>query len=378
AAVTLFFLLIRYSILSKLPSGDPSVADNSLMAAKSFDQRFATAVLILGMYLKLVFFPHPLIFDYSYNQIPLTGLSDFGFILSLLIYVALFVYAIWSFKKYKLISFGILFYLISMSIYSNIFYIIGSSFGERFLYTAVFGICVVVGYLCTLIASPEKSFSLKDFIFKNKNVLIPVFIVTVLFSVKTMARNEVWKSNYTLYSNDVLLAPNSTRTHYYLGNYLSKDVNLKGKTAKEIDSIQLVALAELKKSVDIYPFGDAYNQMGIIYNKRKDYQNSFESYQKAIEANPSDAVVYNNLGSLYFNTGKVKEAQEMYEKAIKYNPNYPDAIMNLGSTYGMKQEYDTALSYFFKAIKLNPNLAQAYYYIGITYRYKGDENNAQT
>src|SRR5690606_1279369 len=226
-------------------------------------------------------------------------------------------------------------------------YIIGSSFGERFLYTAVFGICVVVGYLCTLIASPEKSFSLKDFIFKNKNVLIPVFIVTVLFSVKTMARNEVWKSNYTLYSNDVLLAPNSTRTHYYLGNYLSKDVNLKGKTAKEIDSIQLVALAELKKSVDIYPFGDAYNQMGLIYN---------------------------NLGSLYFNTGKVKEAQEMDEKAIKYNPNYPDAIMNLGSTYGMKQEYDTALSYFFKAIKLNPNLAQAYYYIGITYRYKGDEN----
>jgi len=378
AAVTLFFLLIRYSILSKLPSGDPSVADNLLMAAKSFDQRFATAVLILGMYLKLVFFPHPLIFDYSYNQIPLTGLSDFRFILSLLIYVAMFVCAIWSFKKYKLISFGILFYLISMSIYSNIFYIIGSSFGERFLYTAVFGICVVVGYLCTLIASPEKSFSLKDFIFKNKNVLIPVFIVTVLFSVKTMARNEVWKSNYTLYSNDVLLAPNSTRTHYYLGNYLSKDVNLKGKTAKEIDSIQLVALAELKKSVDIYPFGDAYNQMGIIYNKRKDYQNSFESYQKAIEANPSDAVVYNNLGSLYFNTGKVKEAQEMYEKAIKYNPNYPDAIMNLGSTYGMKQEYDTALSYFFKAIKLNPNLAQAYYYIGITYRYKGDENNAQT
>lgn len=376
-AVTLIFLLVRTSILNKIPHGDPSVADNLLMAAKSYDQRFATAVLIMGMYLELVFFPHPLIFDYSYNQIPLTGMSDFRFILSLVIYVAMFVYAIWSFKKKKLISFGILFYLISMSIYSNIFYTIGSSFGERFLYTAVFGICVVVGYLSTLFVKTVRSLSVKEFISNNKIVLLPLLIITILFSIKTMARNEVWKSNYTLYSNDVLLAPNSTRTHYYLGNYLSKDENMKGKTPKEIDSIQKVALDELKKSVAIYPFGDAYNQMGIIYNKRKDYKNSFESYQKAIEANPSDAVVYNNMGSLYFNNGHIKEAREVYEKAIRYNPNYPDAYMNLGSTYGMQQDYDTALSYFFKAIKLNPNMAQAYYYVGITYRYKGDEKNAK-
>lgn len=376
--VTLFFLLVRYSILSKIPHGDPSVADNLLMAAKSFDQRFATAVLILGMYLKLIFFPHPLIFDYSYNQIPLTDLSDFRFIISFLIYAAMLIYAIWAFRKNKLIAFGILFYLISMSLYSNIFYIIGSSFGERFLYTAVFGICIVAGYVSTMLVSSSWSVSLKEFMSKNSKVLLPLLIIILLFSIKTIARNTVWKSNYSLYSNDVLLAPNSTRTHYYLGNYLSKSENTKGKSPKEIDSLQLLALSELKKSVAIYPFGDAYNQMGIIYDKRKDYKNSLESYQKAIEANPSDAVVYNNLGSLYFNSGKVKEAQDVYQKAIKYNPNYPEAYMNLGSTYGMLQQYDTALNYFFKAIKLNPNLAQAYYYIGLTYRFKGDENNAQS
>jgi tetratricopeptide (TPR) repeat protein len=378
AIAAFIFLAIRHSILSKIPQGDPSIADNLLMAAKSSSQRFATAVLILGMYLKLIFIPHPLIFDYSFNQIPIIGLDDMGFMVSLVLHVAMLFWAFWQWNKNRLVSFSIFFYFITISIYSNIFYIIGSSFGERFLYTSSFGVCLLAGFYLSKLNASTHYPSLSLFFQKNLKPLAILLPVLLAFSAKTIARNPVWQSNYTLYSNDVKLAPNSTRTHYYYGNLLAKDDFLRGKTDKEKDSIQQLALSELQQSVAIFPFSDAYNQMGIIYDKRKEYQKSLESYQNAIKANNTDPIVYNNLGSLYFNMGKIVSARESYEKAVSLNPNYAEAYMNLGSTFGMMQQYDEALNHFFKAIKLDPNFAQAYYFAGLTYRFKGDESNAQS
>ncbi|QQR95170.1 MAG: tetratricopeptide repeat protein [Bacteroidota bacterium] len=180
-----------------------------------------------------------------------------------------------------------------------------------------------------------------------------------------------------MYANDVNLSPNSTRTHYYYGNLLAKDDFQKDKTDQEKDSIQKLALSELEKSVAIFPFGDAYNQMGIIYDKRKEFKKSFESYQQAMKAAPNDPMIQNNLGSLYFNMGQIPEAKACYEKAVQLNPSYSEALMNLGSACGMMKQYDDAVTNYLKAIKFDPNLAQAYYYLGLTYRFKGDQQNSE-
>jgi tetratricopeptide (TPR) repeat protein len=375
-AFALLFLLIRHSVLSKIASGDPSIADNLLMAAKSYDQKFATSILILGMYLKLLFIPHPLVFDYSFNQIPLVGMGNIWFILSMAIHIGLLLWAVLLWKKNKLLSFTILFYFISMSIYANIFYMIGSSFGERFLYTASFGFCMAVAYALSLLSKNQNAETVSSFFKTNLNVFLIFTPVAGAFVYKTITRNTVWKSNYTLYANDVNLSPNSTRTHYYYGNLLGKDDFQNGKTDQEKDSIQKLALSELEKSVAIFPFGDAYNQMGIIYDKRKDFKKSFESYQLAMKAAPNDPMIQNNLGSLYFNMGQIPEAKACYEKAVQLNPSYSEAFMNLGSACGMLKQYDEAVTNYLKAIKFDPNLAQAYYYLGLTYRFKGDQQNS--
>ena len=375
-AFALLFLIIRHSVLSKIASGDPSIADNLLMAAKSYDQKFATSIMILGMYLKLLFIPHPLVFDYSFNQIPLVGMGNIWFILSMAIHIGLLLWAVLLWKKNKLLSFTILFYFISMSIYANIFYMIGSSFGERFLYTASFGFCMAVAYALSLLSKNQNAETVSSFFKTNLTVFLILFPVAGAFAYKTITRNTVWKSNYTLYANDVNLSPNSTRTHYYYGNLLGKDDFQNGKTDQEKDSIQKLALSELEKSVSIFPFGDAYNQMGIIYDKRKDFKKSFESYQLAMKAAPNDPMIQNNLGSLYFNMGQIPEAKACYEKAVQLNPSYSEAFMNLGSACGMLKQYDEAVTNYLKAIKFDPNLAQAYYYLGLTYRFKGDQQNS--
>lgn len=375
---TLIFLGIRHSVLKDIPNGLPSIADNLLMSAKIPGDKFATAVLILGMYLKLIFFPHPLVFDYSYNQIPVVGMSDGGFVLSLIIHIALLVFAVMQFRKNKIISFAILFYFISISIYANIFLIIGSSFGERFLYIPLLGFAMACGYLLSKLNSKSITDKLSSFLNENKIALLITVGVCSAYGFKTVTRNEDWKSNYSLFSHDVNLSPNSTRTHYYYGNLLAKPEMTEGKDSIYTDSIRTLALSELDKAVAIYPkFGDAYNQMGMTWDRKKNYQKALESYQKAVGTNENNPMVYNNMATLYFNTGQYDEAFKMFDKAVKLKPDYAEAYMNMGSTYGSTKQYDNAINCFLKAIKLDPQLAQAYYFLGITYRFKGDENNAQ-
>ncbi|HNU33445.1 MAG TPA: tetratricopeptide repeat protein [Bacteroidia bacterium] len=376
----LFFLMVRYNVLKDVPYGNVSVADNLLVAIKSNADRFATAILILGMYLKLLFYPHPLIFDASYNQIPATTVTDLRFILSFLIYAGLLVFAFVFFKKKHVLSFAVLFFLVSLSIYANIFRTIGSSYGERFLYTPSLGICIAVAYLITFIpgfGNNQYHLKVSDFFKTNIKAIALTSLVVILFGFKTVSRNTVWKSNYTLFSNDVKLAPNSTRTQYYLGNLLMKPEILNGKDSLASDSIINSGISYLKKSVEIYPkFCDAYNQLGVAYYKKKDYKSSFDYYTQCISCNPTNASAHSNLGTIYFETKQFDNAINSFAKAIELDRNYAEALLNLGSTYGMLQQYDNALSYLHRAVKADPGLAQGYYFLGITYRFKGDEQNA--
>src|SRR4030095_12239687 len=87
-------------------------------------------------------------------------------------------------------------------------------------------------------------------LFQNKKVLAATLLLILPYSIKTISRNPVWKDNFTLYSNDVKLSPNSTRTHYYLGNYLVKPVAWEGKSEAEKNEILYKGITELKKSVE--------------------------------------------------------------------------------------------------------------------------------
>jgi len=378
--VTVLFLIIRMAILGNTTPDSVSVADNLLVAAKDPITRFATAVLILGLYLKILIFPHPLVFDYSFNQIPLVGAGDLKFLISALVYSGLLVFAILKLKSKNIFSFAILFLLITISISSNLFITIGSSMGERFLYAPSFGFCFAVACLILKagkIVNETLPGKFPDLLFKNKTVLLLFAVLLLGYSIKTVARNPVWKDNYSLYSNDVLLSPNSTRTHYYLGNYLVKPEAWEGKGAEEKNRTLRMGIDELKKSVSIYPgFSDAWTQMGVAYFKLSNSDSAMICYQKALALNPGYPTIHNNIGTIYFSNHQYPEALSAFLKATQLDPRYAEAHANAGSAYGMMQQYDNALTSLFSAVKWDPNYAQAYYFIGMTYQIKGDAANS--
>ena len=69
---------------------------------------------------------------------------------------------------------------------------------------------------------------------------------------------------------------------------------------------------------------------------------------------------YNNRGIAYGEKGQYDQAISDFNKAIEINPRYEKAYSNRGIVYRLKGQYDRAISDFNKAIEINPTDAQAY------------------
>ena len=78
-----FYTWARLHVLRGLYSAARPFTDNPLVGADFWAARL-TAVKVVGRYLLLLIWPARLSCDYSYNEVPLAGWSDFGALLSLL------------------------------------------------------------------------------------------------------------------------------------------------------------------------------------------------------------------------------------------------------------------------------------------------------
>ena len=82
-AVILYFILRNIAIGGLVTFQEVSVLNNSLVGTDNKLDQFATAIVLVGYYIMLFFFPHPLSFDYSLNTIPIATFSDVRFLISM-------------------------------------------------------------------------------------------------------------------------------------------------------------------------------------------------------------------------------------------------------------------------------------------------------
>ena len=163
------FLILRNNVLAGSLKTNFSEVDNILVAAPDGISKLATAIFILLLSLKVIFFPHPLVIDYSYKQIPVIGMGDWRFWIAALILSGLLFLGLRGLKKKNLLSFAILYFFITVSIFSNLLVLIGTSFGERLMLIPSLGFCLALAILgVKLFPSGVKAFSsVKDFFVAN-------------------------------------------------------------------------------------------------------------------------------------------------------------------------------------------------------------------
>jgi hypothetical protein len=363
-------LSIRSIIFNGQIASLPPIADNMLLlAGTDFLTQKATAIYLMGYYLKILLLPYPLVFDYSLHQLTLVQVEDWRFLLSLAVYLVLGFYALVTLTKKNLAAFCILFFLITTSISSNIFKLIGTHFAERLMYAPSIGFSLLITLLLSTYLDRKDEVKQKintiPLFFRSRPILISVSgIVALGLTFLTIAQTPAWRNNLSLFEHGVRHSPQSMRTHYYLGNYL-----IEGEYYNSLPAAQQIqernrGINELKKSIAIYPYSESYFSLGIAHYLMHAYDSSMYYYSEAIKLAPYIAKYHNNIATVYFELKQLDKAIASCQKAVQLDPNYAEAYCNLGSAYGSLNQMDEALINFEKALSIDPNHARSNYFIG--------------
>jgi len=403
----LLFLYIRYLVLGYFNSSEiPKELLNNPFLEASSGEKSGTILYTLGLYLKLLFFPTPLTHDYYPYQVPLVGLMDLRSLLPLLIYLGMLCYALASLTKKTLPSFGILFYLITLFIVSNILFPVGTFMNERFIYMPSLGFSLVLAWFF----GEKLRAIIREDVDYQKIAGISLFVILLLFSVKTISRNPAWKNDFTLFTTDVNVSANSAKcTTSAGGKYLEKaqetaDSSLKQKYFEE-------SFKYLTKAISIYPANTSGHLLlgNALAIGRQDYKGAIDEYMKVISMDPANTNAYQNTvkvlnslntrenadyilqvclklnavdpanGMVNYLIGKVYgqfkgnlDSSEVYLlRAVTFSPGNPSAYKDLGVLYGMKQQLDKALGMFKKANELDPDDTLTKQYMALTYQLMG-------
>ncbi|MES2704452.1 MAG: tetratricopeptide repeat protein [Bacteroidota bacterium] len=374
------FLGLREGILNEYHANAPyevKFLDNFL-AGTHGATRLATAILLMGEYFKLMFIPYPIVCDHSYNSTPFVGFGNIWAMLSLLIYLglgALAIYRLFKFKKDPW-AFGILFYLITISLFSNIAFLVGAALADRFAFFASAGTCMLLALAIEKWVLRTEAAEIGQL--TTSKAMAAIIPIGLIYGAMTIDRNADWKDNFTLYSTDVKKSPNNTRLYYYMGAELQKKYD-EAPDAAGKEAIVNEGLKNLKRSLEIYPDNvDSHAEIGATYFRAKNYDSAVKHLKRALEMNPRQINASTNLGTVYLTQNRFAEALPYYKLTVNVNPGHVLALFNLAVCYVQTQKYDSSIYYFKRTIEIEPTYLnhKATEYTGMVYKMAGKMDSA--
>ncbi len=131
--------------------------------------------------------------------------------------------------------------------------------------------------------------------------------------------------------------PNDERAHNLLGNHYF------GLQEWE------TAIAEYIIATEINPdFSQPYNQLGYAYRFLEQYDKAEGAFKKYIELIPDDPNPYDSYAELLMKTGKFNESIESYQKALTINPNFVASHIGIATDLNFLGQYEDAREQIYK------------------------------
>ncbi|OGX18536.1 MAG: hypothetical protein A3K83_07595, partial [Omnitrophica WOR_2 bacterium RBG_13_44_8b] len=259
---------------------------------------FLTQIRVAVTYLRLLLLPLGQNLDYDY---PLTqSFLEAPYLASLLFLGIILFIAIRMFSKYRLLSFAIFWFFLTLLPESSIIPIKDLIFEHRlYLPMAGFGLFLVIALY---------------YLFAEKNFRLWVTVLVILiacYSILTYKRNFVWKDEFSLWDDTIRKSPRKARAYTERGNAYKNIGNLDE------------AISDYNKAIEIDPgYPNVYNNRGIAYLKKGNLDQALFDCNKAIQLNPKSSFFYFNLGNVYKSKGNATSAISNYDKAIEVDPDF--------------------------------------------------------
>lgn len=258
------FILVRFRALGFMLDHGKAMNDlmNDPFLGMTAGEKLATTFLTLGWYIKLLFVPHPLTHDYYPYHVPKVGWSDWRALVSLALYLGMGAWAVLNWRKRAVAAWCVVFFLLTLSIVSNLFVSVGTFMNERFAYMPSVAFCVLIAWLLSR-KLPELFRSAPD----APSILGAGILVGMLgfFGWRTVTRVPDWESERTLNPAAVRVSEGSARAHLFYVTAIYKNEYPQAKTLAEKEP--LVALMEyhINRALEINPkYGSAWQMKSGI------------------------------------------------------------------------------------------------------------------
>jgi len=253
---------------------------------------------------------------------PLTLYYGLAPIFSTAVLVGSFLGCALIFRKSRILSFSVLWFLLTFLPVSNIIPV-PNPMAYRFMYLPSVGLSIMLAYLIERICSLPKLRSEARAGFMIRNGLV------VCMMIYTFLLNFAWKSNYTMAANMVRDFPYDGQGHLFLG---------------------------------------------MEYCKTMEIEKAQEELRKAYEAGVDDPRLLYTMA--FCRKSGNKEAERLYKISIQRYPAYLLSYIGLARIYLFEKKYDEALKLLRVVIDGGGNYS-AYGYAIQAYMIKGEKDKAR-
>jgi tetratricopeptide (TPR) repeat protein len=298
---------------------------------------------------------------------------------SLFVLVSILGLAVYLFNRNRIISFGIFWFFITLSVESSIVPISDVIFEHR-TYLPSFGFFIILVFVIYSLFGKRSTFS----------ATILFVVIALSYSTLAYARNKVWKTDETLWKDVIEKSPNKARPKVNLGKYyidrnqtqLAYEQFLAAEKINPnyFDAVQNSGVCELllskydlsiihiKKAIAIdTASARARYTLGLAYTGKQDWLNAIQSFDDALRIDSLYSRAYWKRGNAFGNLNRWDKALRDYNKTIALDPSNDVAWYERGNIYGIQKDYPKAIENYNGALALNPNLVGAYFYRAISY-----------
>jgi tetratricopeptide (TPR) repeat protein len=326
------------------------ILDPSLLVQQEVSREvyLFTQFRVILTYIRLLFFPIHQNLDYDYPVyhsffMPQVFLSFLFHLAVLGLAVYLFYQSRLKIPDWRLSSFGIFWFFITLSVESSVISLPMIICEYRVYLPSI-------GWVMAITASVWLGWKKLEIRFPwlKKKVILFFALILILFSALTYARNIVWRDDVRMWEDVTHKSPQKARGHYNLGLILGKQ----GRFEEAIREFQIT----LKLNAN---HAKAHNNLGVIYNYQGRLGNAIKEFQSALAINPNDANVHYNLGIAFGRSYLLDDAVGEFQTALKLNPNDANAHNNLGAIFAQQGRLDEAIREFKAALEINPDHVSA-------------------
>jgi tetratricopeptide (TPR) repeat protein len=294
-----------------------------------------TELRVVTDYLKLVFWPHPLVFDYGSEILATDPLAAAPYAL---VIVAILVGVAVAWRRSPMAGFlGAWFFLI-LAPTSTVVPIAEQPMAESRMYLPLAAVVVLVTLL-----SYEPG---------RRRAFVVLGIVAVGLGALTVRRNHDYRSEVSIWEDTLAKHPYTSRGHCHLGMALAR-----------IPDQLPAAIAHYEEALRIKPtYAEAQNNLAVALVKTPGRApDAIAHYEEALRLNPDRVETRNNLAiALGQVPGRIPDALAHYEEALRLHPDAAQVHYDYAVTLAkMPDRLSDAIAHYETAVRLKPDFFEA-------------------